>query len=409
MKEKFKVLQINAVSNYGSTGIIVENIADVSLSQGWQPYIACGERYSRPSKYNRYVISNKFQNYCAAVYTLLTDRHGFYLNNSTKKFIKWIDSINPDVIHLHNIHSYYLNIEILFQYLSQTNKPVIWTLHDCWAFTGHCSHFIRKNCEKWKTECYACPLTHAFPKSLFFDRSRNNFRDKNRIFNSIPNLYITTVSHWLKDCVKQSFLKQHPIEVIYNGINTKIFRTVSAEKLRVKYNLHNKFVLIGVSTCWCTAKGLNDYIKLREQLSDDFAIVLIGMTSSQINNITNTGIIAVGRTSNVEELIEWYSLADVVMNLSYAETFGLPIVEGFSCGTPGIVYNDTALPELILGKTGYIVPPGDIQAVVEALYSLKSIGKSHYGEVCRKRAVSIYDKNTNYLKYIDLYNKVLSK
>lgn len=401
------LLQVNAVSNYGSTGKIMENIAGVAEKHGWVNYIACGSRYSQPSKYPTYIISSISENYFAALHTLLTDRHGFALKRQTKEFVKWLDTVRPDIVHLHNIHSYYLNIEVLFGYLSEKEIPVVWTLHDCWAFTGHCSHFIKINCDKWKTTCRNCELKHDFPRSLFFDKSYQNFQDKKRLFCSPSKLILTPVSKWLADMTSLSFLNKYPIHVVYNGINTDLFRPVESEALKIKYNIQNKHILLGVSNDWGMMKGLNDFFALNQIMDSNYQIVLVGMNEKQISEYGNRGILCIPRTKSVEELVGWYSAADVVLSMSYAETFGLPMVEGFSCGTPAIVYDDTALSELITPETGYRVPVGDIEEVKKCIEKLCEDGKKSYSEKCIERAQTTYDKEDNYQKYIDLYNTLL--
>lgn len=385
----------------------MENIAGVAKLHGWDNYIACGSRYSQKSMYPTYIISTVCENYIAALHTILTDRHGFALKRQTKSFINWIETIKPDIIHLHNIHSYYLNIEVLFNYLSEKDIPVIWTLHDCWAFTGHCSHFIKSNCNKWQKLCYSCELKHDFPKTLFFDKSRQNYKDKKRLFGSLNRMIITPVSKWLADMTSLSFLNKYPIRVVYNGIDTSLFRPVECEDLREKYNLQNKHILLGVSNDWGMMKGLDDFFALDKIIDPNIQIVLVGMNEKQVSKSGNSKILCIPRTNSVEELVKWYSVADVVLSLSYAETFGLPIVEGFSCGTPAIVYDDTALSELITPDTGYLVPVGDIREVKNCVRKLLKRGKNHYSQMCIERARTIYDKHINYQKYIELYNTLL--
>lgn len=401
------LLQINAVSNYGSTGKIMENIAGVAEKYGWTNYIACGSRYSQPSKYPTFIISSTRENYIAALHTLLTDRHGFALERQTKAFVKWIDTIRPDVIHLHNIHSYYLNIQVLFGYLSKKNIPVIWTLHDCWAFTGHCSHFIKINCDKWRTTCHDCALKRDFPKSLFFDKSYQNYQDKKKIFCSPCRMIITPVSKWLADMTALSFLNKYPINVVYNGIDTNVFKPVESDSLKKKYNLQKKHILLGVSNDWGIAKGLRDYFALSQIIAHDYQIVLVGMNEKQIAEYGDRGILCIPRTKSVEELVKWYSAADVVLHLSYAETFGLPVVEGFSCGTPAIVYDDTSLSELITPDTGFKITPGDLNEVRIKVEQITQQGKEHYSTNCRQRAIEKYNMRDRYMDYLKIYEKIM--
>ena len=400
------VVQINAVGNFGSTGKIMEGIGIIAQQRGWKSCVAYAERYSSPSTLCSYLIATKFQCCLSAVHTMLTDRHGFANVRETQRLVNWLDAIKPDVIHLHNIHSYYLNIERLFQYIREHDIPVVWTLHDCWAFTGHCSHFIKVGCEKWKTQCFDCPLTHAFPKSLYFDQSRKNFEDKKRIFCSVSNLHLVTVSRWLGDMVGMSYLKNIDIRIINNGVDFSKFKPSDSSALCEKYHLYGKDVLLGVSTDWCRAKGLYDFKILSDKLPDNYVVVLVGMTSKLIKEFEKTKILCIKQTQNVQELVEWYSIAMAVLNISYAETFGLPIV---ACGTPGIVYNDTALPELVDEKTGFIVEPSDIDGIISAVKMISNNGKQSYEEACIKRAHKLYDKNERYNDYVDLYEEIIRK
>lgn len=403
-----KVIQINSVANYGSTGKIMESIGLLAKELGWSSKIAFGGRYSRPSQLESYQISTINQSRLSAVHSLLTDRHGFANKKETLAFVGWLRKERPDIVHLHNIHSYVLNVRILFNFLKDNNIPTIWTLHDCWAFTGHCSHFIRNNCYKWLYGCNTCPASKAFPKSLFIDRSANNYFEKKSLFTSVSKMQIITVSDWLRKCAESSFLGKYPIRVIPNGIDIDLFRpqTLGIDELKKHFDLHGKKIILGVSMNWCKAKGLDDFIHLRKLLPMEYSLVLIGMTSSQVKSYKSPGLLCLPKTSKIEELVNWYNAADVVLNLSYAETFGLPIAEGLSCGTPAVVYDNTALTELLTSDTGAKVPTGDINAVVEAIkYVLAS---SHItSSACRKRAEMLYDKRRNYANYISLYESLL--
>lgn len=400
-----KIIQVNAVSNYGSTGKIMEAIGLQARDSGWVSKIATGGRYSCESKLESYQVSSISQNRVAALHSMLSGRHGLSNVRETKLFIEWLKAERPDVIHLHNIHSYYLNYKLLFEYLAESSIPTIWTLHDCWAFTGHCSHFIGHDCYKWKTGCHNCPAIHVFPKSLFFDRSVSNYHEKKQSFTSVDKLHLVTVSRWLGDCVKDSFLGGYPLAVISNGVDLNIFKPAPSG-IRAQYGLEGKKIILGVSTDWCRAKGLYDYVELRKALSDDFAIVLVGMTEKQIKTFSPAGIVCLPKTRSQIELVEWYNAADVVLNISYAETFGLPVAEGFACGTPAVVYDNTALSELISPDTGLKVPTGNIIALTEAIHDIFDSSQITSGS-CRRRAELLYDKRKNYSKYLELYKAVL--
>jgi glycosyltransferase involved in cell wall biosynthesis len=268
--------------------------------------------------------------------------------------------------------------------------------------TGHCSHFICKNCEKWKTLCNNCPLKHSYPKSLIVDNSKRNYVLKQQLFTSIDDLTIVAVSKWLASLVKESFLKDIPVEVIYNGVDTDVFKP-TLSSLKSDLYLSEKKVLLGVATAWSKDKGLYDYVKLSEVLGDEYKIVLIGLSDKQMEELPDA-IHKVPKTTNLQQLAMYYSMADIVLNLSYAESFGLTTVEGMACGTPGIVYNRTASPELVSENTGLVVEAGNIDQLCVAINNISSREKQYYSLTCRNRVLELFDKTKNYNKYIDLYS-----
>jgi putative colanic acid biosynthesis glycosyltransferase len=404
MKSK-TLLQINSVVNSGSTGRIAEEIGQTAIAAGWESYIAYG-RNERPSSSKLIKVGTDKDIKLHGLQTRLFDRHGLGSKGATTDFIRQVEEINPDIIHLHNIHGYYINIEVLFQYLKNANVPVVWTFHDCWPITGHCSYFSFVGCEKWKTQCYECPQKRGYPASYFIDRSKKNYNLKKELFNSLSNLTLVPVSQWLSGILKESFLQNYPIRVINNGINTEVFKPSLSSDFRNKYGLEDKFIMIGVATSWGKRKGLKDYIELSKILESEFQIVLMGLNKKQIEQLPNN-ILGIERTDNVGELADIYSSADLVLNLSYEETFGLTTVEGFACGTPGIVYNATASPELIDVSTGIVVEQGNINKLVDAIYSIKKKGKEYYSEACVERAHRLYRKEDRYREYIDLYESLL--
>lgn len=400
-----KLLQINSVVNSGSTGRIAEEIGLTAIEAGWESYIAYG-RNERSSASELIKVGTERDIKLHGLQTRLFDRHGLGSKRATNELIRQIEVIEPNVIHLHNIHGYYINIEVLFHYLKNANVPVVWTFHDCWPITGHCSYFSYVGCEKWKSQCFECPQKSGYPASYFIDRSKKNYILKKELFNSLPNLTLVPVSQWLSGILEESFLQNYPIKVINNGINTEVFKPSESTDLHNKYQLENKFILLGVATSWEARKGLKDYIGLSKMLNSDFQIVLVGLTRKQREQLPEN-IIGVERTESVEELAEIYSSADIVLNLSYEETFGLTTVEGFACGTPGIVYNATASPELMNDSTGLIVEPGDINGLMKAIQEIKRNGKQSYTDACVNRAHRLYKKEDRYREYLELYQSLL--
>jgi putative colanic acid biosynthesis glycosyltransferase len=400
-----KILQINTVVNSGSTGRITEEIGQLAIKAGWKSYIAYG-RNKRPSESELIKIGNSWDNKMHGLQTRLFDMHGLASKNATNDLVIQIKKIKPDIIHLHNIHGYYLNYEILFSFLNVVNIPVVWTLHDCWPITGHCTYFTYVGCNKWETECFSCPQKTNYPASFLIDRSKKNFNRKKELFNSLMDVTIVPVSNWLSDILKKSFLHKYPVRVINNGINTEVFKPTESSEFRVKYSIENKFILLGVAIDWEPRKGLQDFIELSKQLESNYQIVLVGLTNKQIKQLPEN-ILGIERTEDIEALVHIYSVADIVLNLSYEETFGMTTVEGLACGTPGIVYNATASPELIDNSTGLIVEPGDINELIEAIKVIEQNGKQYYTEACVKRAQRLYKKEDRFKEYIELYEELI--
>lgn len=341
-----KILMINSVCGIGSTGRICTDLADALSKNGHEVKIAYG-RGNAPDKYATYAvrIGNELNVRMHALVSRVFDNTGYCSKKATERLIEWVKDYNPDVIHLHNIHGYYINIEVLFNYLSKANKRVIWTLHDCWPFTGHCVYFSAIKCEKWKNGCDNCPQKKEYPSSLLLDRSAINWKRKKELFTSIKDMTLITPSEWLAGLVRTSFLGKYPVVVINNGIDTNVFKPTPSD-FRQKYGLQNKRVLLGVSNQWTERKGFNDFIKLASMIDDDYRIVLVGLSQKQIN-ILPSNMIGITRTQNTKELAEIYTAADVFLNLSVEETFGLTTVEALACGTPAIVYDATALSEIV--------------------------------------------------------------
>ena len=398
------LLQINTVINSGSTGHIAEELGKLVMEKGWKSYIAYG-RNPRPTNSIPIKIGTKLGVYSHVLLTRIFDRHGFGSYFATKKLIKNIKKIKPDIIHLHNIHGYYLNIEVLFTYLRTLDIPIIWTLHDCWSFTGHCSHYTAVNCNKWKSSCFLCPQKKQYPKSLF-DNSKKNYKDKKGLFTGLKNLTLVTPSIWLAEEVKKSFLKEYPVKVIHNGIDLNVFKPIE-DKQNLISGTNKRKIILGVASVWNDRKGYKDFLALSKLLTNDEEIVLIGVTEKIIETLPSN-IKGIKRTESKEELAEWYSKALVYFNASIEETFGMTCAEAQSCGTPIIVYNSTALPETISEKTGILVEPNNIEKVYDAIQEIKQKGKAYYSTECRKRAEHLFEEKNNFSEYIDLYKTLIN-
>lgn len=404
-----KLFQINVVVNSGSTGRIAEELGEYAIEKGWESYIAYG-RNKRPSSSVLFKIGTQIDFYTHVISTRVLDDHGFSSRRATKKLIRQIEEVNPDIIHLHNIHGYYINIRLLFEYLEKLSKPVVWTLHDCWAYTGHCAYYSFVNCQRWQTACYSCPQKNEYPKSLVMDRSNRNYYQKRDIFNALSKLTIVPVSKWLENELKKSFLSSKRIHQIYNGIDLNLFAPQNdVGGMIEKYNLSGKFVVLGVANNWLEGrKRLGDFLELGKRLKNQEVIVLVGLTNRQIEDLPEN-IIGIAHTESIKELASLYTLANVFINFSVEETFGMVSVEAMACGTPSIVYNCTATPEAISGGTGYVVEEGDVDAVVNILREIKHNTKSFYTGPCVSEAQRRFNIKDRTEEYMTLYNSLLEE
>lgn len=405
MELRKKILQINTVINSGSTGRIAEDIGLLAINRGWESYIAFG-RNNRFSKSNKIKIGSSASIYFHVLLSRLFDRHGFGSKVATRKLIKKIDILKPDIIHLHNIHGYYINIELLFNYLKKANIHVVWTLHDCWAMTGHCTHFMSVNCNKWKTNCNTCPLKNEYPASLYFDQSNKNFFQKKGLFTRVESMTLVPVSDWLGGVVKESYLNKYPIVRIYNGIDLDLFFPRNVECLRKKIGVENKTVILGVASVWDKRKGLADFLRLSDLLKADEVVILVGVSQKIINTLPEN-IIGIRKTERAKELSDFYSLADVYLNLTWEDNFPTTNLESLACGTPVITYKTGGSPESITSDTGFVVDQGDLLSVRKSIDMIKSKSKAYYTNNCRNRAMYFYDKDTQFEHYFNLYKRLL--
>ena len=374
-----RILLINETCGIGSHGHICKDIADYYASKGHEIRIAYGRLKKVPDECKKYSIriGRSLDVYVHAVYTRLTDKHGFASKKATKIFIKWAEEFNPDLVCLHNIHGYYINVEILFQWIrSRPDMEVKWTLHDCWPFTGHCVHYLVPQCNKWKKQCYRCPEKRQYPQSLFIDNSMENYRRKKNIFTGIKKLSIITPSKWLKEQVEQGFLKEYKIEVKNNEIDKSIFKPMPSS-LRKKYSIENKFVILGVASRWTERKGLRDFELLSKMLDEDYKIVLIGVNKKQKRMLLKKDIIAIERTDSKRELAGWYNIADLFLNLTHEENFPTVNLEAEACGTPVITYDVGGCRETIRLNDSKCVSKKNI----EEIYNLIKEYKKNYSGV----------------------------
>lgn len=395
-----KLLQINVTANWGSTGRIAESIGVAALSHGWESVIAYG-RFCNPSKSHLIRIGNRLNKYLHFAEQRVRDNEGLCSRIATRFLIKKIERIKPDVIHLHNIHDHYLNYQLLFEYLNQTDIKVVWTFHDCWSFTGHCFHFVTHSCMRWQTGCFDCPMKNVMPKTIL-DRSKKNFALKKSLFEGCKNLTIVPCSEWMATFVRQSFLKDKKIEVIRNGVDLNVFKPIGSGN-------SNSFEILAVSNVWNEEKGLKDIFQLRNILDKDYRITIVGLTAKQKNDLPD-GIVGIQRTQNVHELVCLYSKASVLINPTYADTFPTVNLESLACGTPVITYRTGGAPEAISQETGWVLDKGDVDGMARVIERMKRKTDSEIVAqrlACRDRAEKEFNKDRCFEEYVLLYESLL--
>lgn len=405
-----KVVQINTVSGTGSVGRIAADLYQINKKAGNKPYIAFG-RGEADSLLDTYKIGNGRDFIGHVIKNFFRGEGGFGSIKQTEIFLKWLDEIKPDLIHLHNIHGFYLQVETLFSYIKEKNIPVVWTFHDCWPFTGHCAYFDYANCGKWSTSegCHQCPIHRsAYPYALFKDNSKSAFFRKKECFVGVKNLTIVTPSKWLAELVRKSFLKAYPIKVIYNGIDLKTFVC--------KQQAETEKVILGVANIWEKRKGLNYFEKLAKHLPKGYRICLVGVNEKQkrtlLRKFPNGAIEPVTRTENTEQLAELYRKAVVYVNATLEDNFPTTNIEALASGTPVITFATGGSPEAVNSSCGIVAKQGDFDALLAACKHVIDVlegGTKQYlysPKACRARAV-IFDKNERFYEYIKLYNKML--
>ncbi len=391
-----KLLQLNVTANWGSTGKIAEGIGQAAMARGWESYIAYG-RYMNPSQSQLIKVGNKFDVYAHYARNRFLDGEGLGSKSATKEFVRKVEELSPDIIHLHNIHDHWLNYPVLFDYLASVDIPVVWTFHDCWAFTGGCYHFEDAGCTAWKENgcSVACPLGHH--------RASKNFALRKKLYSAIGSrMHIVGVSDWLKRYASESMLGATGVNfhVINNGIDTdKLFKPGTSSKTRS---------IIGVSNIWPEYKGLSDFVKLRDILPADVAITLVGLSEKQIASLP-AGIKGIMRTNSAQELVELYQQASVFVNPTYNDSFPTVNLEALACGTPVVTYRTGGSPEAVDESTGIVIDKGDVNGLADAIMKVIDNPSAFTPEACRRRAVEKFNKDVQFNKYIDLYESLTKR
>lgn len=394
-----KIVAIN-LGNFGSTGTIMDGICKAAEKKGYITYQAYPEQpMNKPKQKNDIIITNKFSLRLSKKLAYKTGYNGCFAVIPTIIFLRKLSIIKPDIIHLHNLHNSYINLPLLFWYIKKTNSKVVWTLHDCWAFTGHCPHFTIAKCNRWKTGCYDCPQPECYPRTKR-DKSREMWRLKKKWFNKVEAMTIVTPSKWLSDIVEKSFLCEYPLKVINNGIDPSIFYRRESN-VHARYHLKGQYVILGVSFDWGERKGLDVFIQLSSRLDDRFTIVLIG-TNDEIDKQLPEKICSIHRTTDREELAQVYSCADVFVNPTREENFPTVNMEALACGTPVLTFKTGGSPEIPDSKSGYVVDVDDIEQLEKQIRRI-CVEKPFSRDACIERSKS-FDISIMYEEYIDLYD-----
>lgn len=395
-----KILQINSVCGVGSTGRIATDLYKVLEEQGHECVIAYG-RGTAPEGIKSIKIGTDLDNYMHVAKTRIFDKHGFGSTSATKEFIKKVEEYNPDVIHLHNIHGYYINIEVLFEYLSKADKPVVWTLHDCWSFTGHCAYFDYVGCSKWKGECNNCEQKSAYPTSSILDNSKLNYEKKKELFTSVKDITIVTPSKWLAELVEASFLSKYPVKVINNGIDLNIFKPTESN-FREVHGLKDETIVLGVASVWDRRKGLDYLVELSKKLDDTYKVIIVGVTDKQKKDLPKN-VLGITKTNNVDELVEIYSVADIFINPTLEDNFPTTNLESLACGTPVITFNTGGSIESIDKSCGEVIDKNEGHKLLEKINEFENINYSK-NSILRAK---LYNKNDKWNKYLDIYSELV--
>ena len=401
-----RIVQINGGAK-GSTGKIMMGIAEVARAQGHE--VMCASPITTTNRdagknCGYYRIGTFFSRRVSVALARLTGFNGCFAWVATLRLLKKIDAFKPDILHLHNLHDSYINLPMLFGYIKKRNLSVVWTLHDCWAFTGQCPHFTIAKCDKWKTGCHDCPQYRAYPASCY-DNTKTMWRLKRKWFCGVENLTVVTPSRWLAELVKESFLKEYPVHVINNGIDLRVFRPTPSD-FRRRYGISpEKHIVLGVSFAWGVRKGLDCFVALASRLDERYQIVLVG-TDEQVDRQLPPSIISIHRTQDQKELAEIYTAADVFVNPSREENYPTVNMEAIACGTPVITFNTGGSPEMLDEKTGVVVPVDDIAAMEKVIERICLQGQSKEKLYLSERAGAFSEKNS-VAGYITLYTEVV--
>ena len=391
-----KIVQINATCSSGSTGKIAQSVSSLLSCKGIENYILYSHGADGGDKTVRFMSEKEGK--VQALFSRVFGNYGFNSRSATKRVIRELEKIKPDAVHLHNMHTHDLHMEMLFRYFKKNQTKLYWTFHDCWAFTAYCPYFDMAACDRWKSGCHTCPQRKQF--SWFFDRSSALYKRKKELFTGL-DLTIITPSVWLAELVSQSFLAEYPVKVINNGIDIDLFSPRESD-FRAKYGLEDKFLLLGVAFGWGKRKGLDVFKFLAERLDERFAIVLVG-TNDEIDKTLPSHVVSIHRTENQKELAEIYSAADLFVNPTREENYPTVNMESLACGTPVITFRTGGSGEMLTSSCGTVVERGDAEAMLQEILRIAK-DKPFTKDACLEQAKN-FDAMTRYREYVALYEK----
>jgi glycosyltransferase involved in cell wall biosynthesis len=398
-----KILELNTFAGAGSTGRIALDIALLGTQQGSDTIIGFGAGSVPPEAevYALRIGGRAGRKWHGALRKLL-DAEGYGSILATRRLIAFLKTWQPDVVHLHNIHGCYLNHRLLFRWLKKTGVPVVWTLHDCWPFTGHCAYFDYVACDRWQTACHHCPQLRSYPVCIGLDGSARNHRRRKALFTSLSNLTLVTPCEWLKGLLAHSFLRDVPARVIYNGVDRTVFYPRQSD-LRAQHGITQPYLALCVASEWELRKGAALLPALAQALGADCKLAVIGLTQAQIAALPE-GIVGLPRTASARELAKWYTAADCFINPTLEDNMPLVNLEALACGTPVAVFETGGCPECVTEACGAVAPKGDVPALAAAARKL-CVRKAELQAACLAQAER-FDSVAAARAYDALYREV---
>ena len=412
-----RVALINSVAGYGSTGKLAEMLGEgldhrIYYGRKSAAVDLNGMKTKEKNDETHFYFGSGLSFASHMISTFLVDNHGFASTIETERMVRDLQSFQPDLVHLHNLHGYYLNVRPLFNYLKESGVKVIWTLHDCWPFTGHCAHYMSVHCDKWKEGCYDCAALDHYPPTWNGRHVSRNYRNKKSLFTSLneDQMVIVTPSKWLKEEVKQSFLGKYEVRAIPNGIDLSVFyrREADIVSVRTKYQIGKKFMILAVAGVWYPEKGTEDLIKISKVIHRDSALVVVGASGSFAKQLDRENVITITRTESTEELAKLYSAADVLVNPTREDTFPTVNIEAQACGCPVVTYNTGGSPEILNDDTGISVEAENVNKLLKALASIRTKEVIFEPEDCIENAKQ-YSRENMRTAYRKLYEEVTEK